>query len=296
MALYTLGQRNPTDLLICLEFFSYDKTLPKYLAASQAAGQATQLAAEQDLNADNPFVEADSESVGLTFTNRRMSGITFRSNMPKGLLGRLLTGLVRLFRKVFNKPEPVTKVFTRIKTSAEELAGWSELDKQLTQAIAAARTTGQVEMLRKLETEQEVRRFENLLYCKGRKRYLTEQQLLQFVAKCERGLCLDYIRDYVRPIPPEVVAEKAKCDAEHLFDNYLILHYDPLNRSTTPEAREKAKDPILFGVLANSRKLYFVADWVDELCDLTFDDIVKTLGSPLELEPNPNIVPPRKVL
>jgi hypothetical protein len=27
-----------------------------------------------------------------------------------------------------------------------------------------------------------------------------------------------------------------------------------------------------------SRKLYFVADWIDEKCDLTLDDIAEKLG------------------
>lgn len=38
---------------------------------------------------------------------------------------------------------------------------------------------------------------------------------------------------------------------------------------------EKRKDPILFGVIAGSNKLYFIGDWIDEYCDLRFDDVVK---------------------
>ena len=37
----------------------------------------------------------------------------------------------------------------------------------------------------------------------------------------------------------------------------------------------KAKGPILFGVIAGSNKLYFIGDWIDEYCDLRFDDVVK---------------------
>ncbi len=36
--------------------------------------------------------------------------------------------------------------------------------------------------------------------------------------------------------------------------------------------------PILFGVIKGRRRLYFVGDWVDEFCDLTFDQIADALG------------------
>jgi hypothetical protein len=40
---------------------------------------------------------------------------------------------------------------------------------------------------------------------------------------------------------------------------------------------EKAKDPILFGVLKGTRNLYFIGDWIDEYCDLTLDKFLSTL-------------------
>ena len=38
------------------------------------------------------------------------------------------------------------------------------------------------------------------------------------------------------------------------------------------------KDPILFGVIANSHKLYFVADWKDETDDLDMAEVNRVLG------------------
>ena len=45
-------------------------------------------------------------------------------------------------------------------------------------------------------------------------------------------------------------------------------------------AREEAKrkDPIIFGVIAGSEKLYYVADWVDEYCDLTLEAFIDAIG------------------
>ena len=65
-----------------------------------------------------------------------------------------------------------------------------------------------------------------------------------------------------------------------VFDNYVILYYDPEGIVYKETAHEEAKrrDPIIFGVIAGSKKLYYVADWIDEYCDLTLDAFVDTLG------------------
>ena len=45
----------------------------------------------------------------------------------------------------------------------------------------------------------------------------------------------------------------------------------------TEEEKRIKKDPILFGVIYGSNKLYYIADWVDEYCDLTWDQVVEKL-------------------
>jgi hypothetical protein len=40
---------------------------------------------------------------------------------------------------------------------------------------------------------------------------------------------------------------------------------------------EKAKDPILFGVVKGTRNLYYIGDWIDEYCDLTLDKFLSVL-------------------
>ena len=42
--------------------------------------------------------------------------------------------------------------------------------------------------------------------------------------------------------------------------------------------------PILFGVIKNSNKLYYLSDWKDEYCDLTLEEMFKVLkGKVLEI-------------
>jgi len=186
-------------------------------------------------------------------------------------------------------PTPVQYVFDLVLKNPEELKIFEDRNNALDTLIEGARSMGQKTLLVQLQTEKEVRKFENALFASDRKRVITETQLLKFVKGCEKGLCLDWVADFVRPIPPGIVVAKIKCDEIGFFDNYVILHFDPTNKGTTEAARKaeeaRVKDPILFGVMLGSRKLYFVGDWEDEYCDLTLQKIVDQLAEgPLEIK------------
>ena len=45
----------------------------------------------------------------------------------------------------------------------------------------------------------------------------------------------------------------------------------------TAKEIEKAKDPILFGVIKESNKLFYVGDWIDEHCDLTLEKFLEVM-------------------
>lgn len=126
------------------------------------------------------------------------------------------------------------------------------------------------------------------------KLYLTETQIVDFYKKCEKGLRLDWIKNYARVIPDKFVEVKKKLDDLKIFDNYVILHYDPDLKSfkeTEAEIEEKKrpKDPILFGVMQDSRKLYYIGDWIDEYCDLTLDKVLEVLETDNAKEIETNI-------
>lgn len=42
--------------------------------------------------------------------------------------------------------------------------------------------------------------------------------------------------------------------------------------------RRKRTDPILFGLISGSKNLYYIADWIDEYCDLTLEEFLKVSG------------------
>lgn len=96
---------------------------------------------------------------------------------------------------------------------------------------------------------------------------------------------------YTKTIPSSVLKTKKKFDDLKVFDDYVIYHYwnekaeekKKKKEKVSSEERESMRDPILFGVCKDvPDKLFFVDDWDDEYCDLTFDELVDKL--PIEDE------------
>lgn len=132
------------------------------------------------------------------------------------------------------------------------------------------------------------------LYAMNKRIFLDYSIYTKFCGKTERKVCLTKLENYARPIPQKVLSEKEKLHKLNLFDDYVVMHYDAPHvvRDTEVEIVERQKDPILFGRIEFSSRLYFIDDWEDELCDLTLDDIV----SKLELEDEDMTLPKNPTL
>jgi hypothetical protein len=87
------------------------------------------------------------------------------------------------------------------------------------------------------------------------------------------------LKNFSRPLPDKAVKKLTEVDSLEVFDNYVVMCYDPEGKKKveTEEERVKRKDPILFGLISGSNKLYYITDWVDEYCDLTLQQFVDTL-------------------
>lgn len=270
MSLKTTGELNPTDKLIVFDEFQVDENLPKFT--------------RQHVTDD-----VDEGGVRIFKSQSRFRLHTDRSSEFTVLTTSPPAKKPSWWRRWFTrrpKPTPnvpVKYVFNLVLTNPEELIALRERDAAFQELVDRATAAGQTSLIKQLEMEREIRKFESALFAKGMKRYISETQMLKFVQGCERGLCLDWIQHFTRVIPKDVVDAKVKCDEAGLFDNYVVLHFDPDEKATTQADRDaaaaKRKDPILFGVMRGSRKLYFVGDWKDEMCDLTLQQVVDKLGA-----------------
>lgn len=114
------------------------------------------------------------------------------------------------------------------------------------------------------------------LFSMGIKMFLSRDVFEIFEKKTERKkIQMTPLKNYTRPIPNDVMEAKNKTNT--FFDDYMILHADGPGtvEETEKEKGEREKDPILFGICKDiPEKMFFIADWEDEYCDLTFDEII----------------------
>jgi hypothetical protein len=106
------------------------------------------------------------------------------------------------------------------------------------------------------------------------------------------------LKDFTRVIPKNVLIKKEK--VKDVFDDFVIYHYwnDEAEKNRekkqkiSPAEKEKLRDPVLFGIIKETNRLYFIADWEDDFCDLTFSEMIEVIGKDdeeFELSSNPTL-------
>lgn len=176
----------------------------------------------------------------------------------------------------------VNDFFNRVKFKISESKELKNHLKTIFSQISNAKRMGQTALLEKLAVEMVIEVYEGALIAAGYDKYITLEDLIKMEKNSPRGLSLDLIHNFSRIIPQEVVEKKMLADGLCIFDHYVVLHFDPENKNTAKTTNqvenEIKRDPILFGILLDSNKLYYVADWIDEYCDLTWEKALEILG------------------
>lgn len=228
---------------------------------------------------EEPTEDSNSSRIRLTLEeiNKKMNEGPWYKRLWNALTGKKEV----VVDEVEEQPMDALKFFSLVKASSKESAAVykDRVSKYLT-ALHNATNIGQTALQEELIRGLITNRYESVLYAEGCYYAVTEQQVARFASECEKGLKLSYLKNFSRPIPQEVIDKIAKMNELEVFDNYVILYYDPEGTVYKETAYEEAKrrDPIIFGVIAGSKKLYYVADWIDEYCDLTLDAFVDSLG------------------
>ena len=187
---------------------------------------------------------------------------------------RLMKGKIRY--------ETVDMFFSNIKRAVATLKIDPTSIEFYTNAIQTAIQNGQTALSEILATKRKtVLRELNLLKLEITK-YVDEEDVVRFYLLKKipgKYLKLTWLGNYTRVIPKDIVELKHEFDDKEAFDNYVVLHFDKNNDASemTEKQKAKAKDPILFGVIQGSSKLYYVGDWTDDYCDLTLAEFLKAL-------------------
>lgn len=252
------------------QYFYCEISLPKFEKEfkSTYGDGANEAMSDWDSLQDNMAVSASS--------NERNNGQYIES------LKKSINKKLSFFQKVYNwwnKIDPVEETFNKVKNSKGFIEGdLKKAIENIDKLISRAERSNQKALVDKLKETKYVIACEIVLAENGFDTYVTEDKIIEFFKKCNRGVRIDYIRNYSTLIPFSVLEKKESLDKLGVFDNYVVMHYDP-NMVVFKESVEDkkahniVKDPILFGLIKGSRKLYFVDDWVTDDDDLTLNEL-----------------------
>lgn len=87
------------------------------------------------------------------------------------------------------------------------------------------------------------------------------------------------LEEFSRVIPADIQKVIKSAKKKGIFDELWVLYLDYSGEQVkTNKEKIREKDPILFGRFSyDPNKMFYLADWVDEYCDLTLSKFVDTL-------------------
>ncbi len=124
---------------------------------------------------------------------------------------------------------------------------------------------------------------------KGFDIFVNRKDIERYIEKVEgKSIKVIELERYTRNIPDEIVDKVV--EAKEIFDKIYIVFTDYTMETTKKVAKERRdKDPIMFGAFVDpdsddssiylEDRFFFIADWVEELCDLTLEQIVRDSNS-----------------
>lgn len=179
----------------------------------------------------------------------------------------------------------VIKFFSDVKNLiGEEAEKYRDRLEEYINCIGYTEKSGQVALKERLFEQLVINKYESILYSKGLFKAISEETMVKLAENCPKALGIDYIKNYTRSIPVDAIKKKMEIDKLEVFDNYCILHYDETGESTDMTVEEKEaeakrrRDPIMFGLISGSKKLYYICDWVTPDDDITLDKVIEILG------------------
>lgn len=261
------------DRLTIFESFQVDYRLPKHAEKQEAMDVVVQYMARKG-----------GGEINITQASADWDVMIFPHQDSKVGVWRRLGAWLRPKPPAPAPGMSVEEFFTNVKNSAAELVIVRERAAGYERALQNALKAGQFALVEQLQLGLNAYKMETQLVAMGLSKYIAEDTVVQFYKQSQKGLRLDWVRNFARQIPESVVAVKSRADELGIFDNYVVLHYDPGAKAFAETEQERAdrirreRDPILFGVIKGKRVLYFVGDWIDEYCDLTLDEFAEVMG------------------
>ena len=152
--------------------------------------------------------------------------------------------------------------------------------------LKKTKVTGQTEMAKELTHQVELALKELDAAKDGFDIFVNRKDIERYIDKVE-SKCIKIIElnKYEREIPDEVI-DRIELAKKH-FDQIYIIFTDYTKKETKKVAKERRdKDPIMFGAFHDDTdddssniyiedRMFFIADWKDDKCELTLEEIVR---------------------
>lgn len=218
-------------------------------------------------------------------TTRKKAGNKKTTTKKTSEVGAIKASIIRM--EDLSISEQVQSYFDDLKEKCVDI-NLDNLEKSL-QEIPA-----QIQKAEKIGQKFLAEKLKRHIYLIMKEKTLLNYGINKYVSLYDINRFIDGIEDYVvkfceimafpRIIPNEVVEKIEKMKSLGLFSEFYIVFTDYTDEEIISDKakkqREINRDPIVFGTIDGYQdRYYFIADWVDEYCDITFDKMVNTLQS-----------------
>ena len=154
--------------------------------------------------------------------------------------------------------------------------------------IQKCKITRQTEMAKQITHIVEVALRELQVARLGFNVYVSRKAIEKYITDVDsKSVKIIELSRYTRDIPDDKVDIISQ--AQDVFDELYVVFTDYTYKDSKMVAKERrSKDPIVFGAFLDKRiadssniyvedRMFFICDWVDDLCDLTLKEIVQTV-------------------
>lgn len=162
---------------------------------------------------------------------------------------------------------------------------WELIVNNTLKMMERCKITGQINMAKELAHHIDLALKELEAASKGFDIFVNRKDIESYIDKVEgKSINIIELSRYEREIPDEVIDKIII--AKEIFDEIYIIYTDYTKETSKKVAKERRdKDPILFGAFLDKDedsktkvyvedRLFFIADWVEDKCDLTLKQIV----------------------
>lgn len=216
---------------------------------------------------------------------RKKAGNKKTTTKKTSEVGAIKAGIIRM--EDLSISEQVQSYFDDLKEKCVDI-NLDNLEKSL-QEIPA-----QIQKAEKIGQKFLAEKLKRHIYLIMKEKTLLNYGINKYVSLYDINRFIDGIEDYVvkfceimafpRIIPNEVVEKIEKMKSLGLFSEFYIVFTDYTDEEIISDKakkqREINRDPIVPNTIDGYQdRYYFIADWVDEYCDITFDKMVNTLQS-----------------